>query len=211
MRYSVSGTSALAVLTVGTATPVPTLEEVLAHPALVGQLPPEVAWELYQRAVAALLALLPVLRPPRSLGAEEEALLTPRQVADRLGVRPSRIYELTRTGRLPVVRIGKYVRVRPAALAAWLAEREVKKPLYSALSTTYNTKYDRSGAPAPPQAARADAGRVRPGNRAPLEQRGQGRARRATNLGAGRKARPPAGRRRPPPAPPDPEQDETAW
>lgn len=214
MRYGVSGSGALAVLTVSTATSGPSLDLVAANPALVASLLGQQAWALYQQALGALLALLPVLRAPGSPGAEaaalEDRLLTVAEVAARLGVRPSRVRELTRTGAMPSVKIGKYVRIRPGALAAWLAEHE-KKPLYSALSTAYNQGYDRSGASANPQKPRADAGRARQATRAPLEQRSPAGARRATNPGAGRKARPDDRGRRPPPAPPDPDQDETQW
>ena len=48
------------------------------------------------------------------------SLLTTRQVAERLNLTLQRVYELARTQALPVVRIGRQVRVDPAALERWI-------------------------------------------------------------------------------------------
>ena len=48
------------------------------------------------------------------------SLLTVRQMAERLNLTLQRAYELTRTQALPVVRIGRQVRVDPAALERWI-------------------------------------------------------------------------------------------
>lgn len=48
------------------------------------------------------------------------SLLTTRQVAERLALSTQRVYELVRTQALPVVRIGRQVRVDPAALERWI-------------------------------------------------------------------------------------------
>jgi len=45
-------------------------------------------------------------------------------VAELLAVPASYAYELARQGKLPTVRLGKYVRVRASALAAWLAGQD---------------------------------------------------------------------------------------
>jgi excisionase family DNA binding protein len=45
-----------------------------------------------------------------------ERLLSVRQVAERLGVSTSTIYDLCRKGRLPHVRVSNAIRVAPAAL-----------------------------------------------------------------------------------------------
>lgn len=50
-----------------------------------------------------------------------DKLLRVPEVADRLGVTPSRLYDLVRTGALPVVRIGRQLRVHPKQLEEWLA------------------------------------------------------------------------------------------
>jgi len=47
-------------------------------------------------------------------------LLTARQVADQTGIPLSRVYELTREGDLPHVRMGRAVRYSAPALRAWI-------------------------------------------------------------------------------------------
>lgn len=48
-------------------------------------------------------------------------LLTVRQVAELLSVPQARAYELARAGMLPVVRVGRQVRVDEDALRKWIA------------------------------------------------------------------------------------------
>ncbi len=48
-------------------------------------------------------------------------LLTARETADRLGLGIYRTYQLIRKGQLPAVRLGRQVRVDPAALEDWIA------------------------------------------------------------------------------------------
>jgi excisionase family DNA binding protein len=51
------------------------------------------------------------------------------EVAERLDVRTGRAYELAREGRLPgVVRLGRQIRVDPAALDAFIAEGGTGEP-----------------------------------------------------------------------------------
>ncbi len=52
-----------------------------------------------------------------------EPLLTPDDVATLLGIKRSTVYELTRTGRIPSLRIGRAVRFLRADLEAWLDEQ----------------------------------------------------------------------------------------
>jgi excisionase family DNA binding protein len=52
----------------------------------------------------------------------QDGLLTLRQVAARLNVPESRAYDLARQGKLPPVRIGKYVPVSAEALAEYQAK-----------------------------------------------------------------------------------------
>ena len=47
-------------------------------------------------------------------------LATAEWVAQRLGVKLHRVYELIRTDKLPHVRLGRTVRVDPAKLEAWI-------------------------------------------------------------------------------------------
>lgn len=51
-----------------------------------------------------------------------EALLTMAEAAKRLNIPESRAYELARQRKLHAVRIGKYVRVSPHALAKYQAQ-----------------------------------------------------------------------------------------
>jgi excisionase family DNA binding protein len=50
-----------------------------------------------------------------------EYLLTASEVAARLRVPLPRVYELARTGTIPVVRLGRQVRIPSHALQAWIA------------------------------------------------------------------------------------------
>lgn len=52
-------------------------------------------------------------------------LLTVRQVADHLGLREGTIYEWVAARRLPVVRLGRSVRIPAAAVATLIAENTV--------------------------------------------------------------------------------------
>jgi excisionase family DNA binding protein len=80
-------------------------------PALVG--------ELARLAALAQLRLQQGAAPTGSRPAAVEDYLSMPEVAQRLHIPASRAYELARQGRLPVVRIGKYVRCPAAALAGW--------------------------------------------------------------------------------------------
>ena len=53
------------------------------------------------------------------------SLLTAQDVAALLGVPPSWVYNASRAGRIPTVRLGRYYRYRREAIEAWLAEQEV--------------------------------------------------------------------------------------
>jgi excisionase family DNA binding protein len=47
-------------------------------------------------------------------------LLSMQEVAERLGVSLQRAYEMGRTGLLPVVHLGRQMRVEEGRLAAWV-------------------------------------------------------------------------------------------
>jgi excisionase family DNA binding protein len=64
-------------------------------------------------------AQLKMLSEQRTGSDGDARLLTMRQVAARLNVPKSRAYELARQGKLPAVRIGKYVRISSEALTAY--------------------------------------------------------------------------------------------
>jgi putative molybdopterin biosynthesis protein len=47
-------------------------------------------------------------------------MLTMQEVADRLGVSLQRAYEMGRTGLLPIVRMGRQIRVEETRLVSWI-------------------------------------------------------------------------------------------
>ena len=57
-------------------------------------------------------------------------LLTAQEVADRLGVPKTWVYEQSRKGTIPTVTLGHYRRYRVEAIDAWVAhlERSDRRP-----------------------------------------------------------------------------------
>lgn len=53
-----------------------------------------------------------------------DRLLTAEEVADLLRVRTGWIYSQTRAGRIPHLRLGRYVRYRESAVLAWMEALE---------------------------------------------------------------------------------------
>jgi excisionase family DNA binding protein len=51
-------------------------------------------------------------------------LLTAEEVAVRLAVPKSWVYEASRHGEIPTVELGRYKRYREEAIVAWVRERE---------------------------------------------------------------------------------------
>ena len=96
-------------------TPITELEKAIADmpivmlPDLIGQL-------------AALQARAQLRLIGGSRGETEVALLTVPQVAEQLKVSKYRAYELARQGELQTIRLGKSVRVKPLAVAEYLAK-----------------------------------------------------------------------------------------
>jgi len=105
-----------------TLTAIPTLDELVANPAKVATLSPEAAQALLIRLVSLqpILIQRALMSPRNGHGADE--LLTVPEVAQRLKLSPYRAYELCRQGTLKSVRLGKSVRVKPAAVADYLAK-----------------------------------------------------------------------------------------
>jgi excisionase family DNA binding protein len=65
-----------------------------------------------------------VVKGAQSLSSQDNRqLLTLPQVAERLAVPETYAYELARQNRLPVVRLGKYVRVSAEEFEKWLAQQ----------------------------------------------------------------------------------------
>lgn len=72
---------------------------------------------------APLVALLRGKPPQRRHGERPrpspEQLLTAEQLAQRWQVPKSHVYRLTREGTIPAVKLGRYYRYSPAAIAEW--------------------------------------------------------------------------------------------
>ena len=59
---------------------------------------------------------------------ELEKLLNYREVMDLLNVSKPTVYRLIEQKGLPVIRLGRAIRVRPSALQKWIAELEETNP-----------------------------------------------------------------------------------
>ena len=64
-----------------------------------------------------------ILAGPATVVRELEPVLTVPQVAQRLNMSSYRVYELCRTGTLQSYKCGKSVRVKPSAVADYLAKQ----------------------------------------------------------------------------------------
>src|ERR1700730_824852 len=110
----------------------PTLRELLEAPENARALPPEAMATILGELVLHLARLL-VMINTRVPGTQQdpkqeiqEHLLTVQQAADLLGVRPAHVYALARRRELPVIYVGKFVRIRQGDLHTWL-ERHRKE------------------------------------------------------------------------------------
>src|SRR5437867_3391772 len=113
-------------------------------------------------ALQSTLAARLLMAPSAVSDAPSAELLTVPSVAERLRVPQSYVYELTRTGRLPCVRFGKYVRIEPGTLTAWVRGNRQKDAVDRSVDATYSPRHDGSGTSATTPSARADAGGPRP-------------------------------------------------
>ena len=59
-----------------------------------------------------------------------DPLLTPEEAADLLAVPRSWVYAEARAGRLPHIRVGRYVRFREASLLEWITDTEMQTTRY---------------------------------------------------------------------------------
>ena len=64
----------------------------------------------------------------------DNALLKPAEVAQILGIGRSKVYELLASGDLPVVRIGRCIRVPKVSLEQWIKARITGNSLTNANS-----------------------------------------------------------------------------
>lgn len=141
------------------------LVTLVKNPDRVGEVPPESIPALMTELAAVQARLVAQLLNAEDVGRrngdenDAERLFAIADVADRLRLTKAYVYELIRQGRLPAVRIGKYLRVRAADLSRWIEEQlgQVDKHLYD----TYNFKHDRPRAAAHPQGNGAYPSRIR--------------------------------------------------
>lgn len=57
---------------------------------------------------------------------EMEPLMTPEEVAAKLNLAKTTVYNMAHRGLIPAIKIGKSLRIRPESLATFLAEQEEK-------------------------------------------------------------------------------------
>ena len=62
--------------------------------------------------------------PPAAAIAAPSRLLSAEETAERLAVPKSWVYAGARAGRIPHLRLGRYVRFRPETVAAWVCGLE---------------------------------------------------------------------------------------
>ena len=60
-----------------------------------------------------------------SIPSDPDSLLSYRQAAALLGVRERTIWSVAQAGEIPIIRIGRCVRFRRAAVIDWIRQREV--------------------------------------------------------------------------------------
>lgn len=94
-----------------------TIEVIAKNPILVSTIPREQLLQLYAMAVTAQGLILPALLSPAVKADIPEALLSLDVVAERLGVKKSRVSAAARRGDFSTVMVGRYPRVRPDVLA----------------------------------------------------------------------------------------------
>lgn len=80
----------------------------------------------FKAGVLALFRAAKTTDTALTIGDMTQSLLTAEQVAMLLGVPRSWVYEQSRTGRIPTVRLGRYRRYRREAIEAWLEELEAE-------------------------------------------------------------------------------------
>jgi excisionase family DNA binding protein len=109
----------------------PTLRDLVEAPERAASIPPDAMAGL----LGELLLLLVRLLAQTSVASTDEhagklehldRLLTVREAATLLNLRHPRVYELIRQRTLPAVRVGKYLRVRPHDLDAWIEDQREK-------------------------------------------------------------------------------------
>jgi predicted DNA-binding transcriptional regulator AlpA len=148
----------------------PTLDDLARNPAQAASLPVEVRGSLIIRAAAVLAALGVGLIPPRPsslpIGDLEDRYLTMAEVRARTGLSRSYLYQLARTGGLPVKPLGKRrgYRVLLSQLRDWEHDR-ARNPVDERLNKVLSAHRGRQRVPAASTEDRPDAGTARSENR----------------------------------------------
>lgn len=84
--------------------------------ATIAELPELIGALAEAQAIAQRRLLVPDSAPT---GRDADELLDAAAMAARLAIQPSWLLDMARQGRVPCVRLGKYVRFRPADVFAW--------------------------------------------------------------------------------------------
>ena len=78
--------------------------------------------ETYESEYNTAMGVVPKSSPTIPCRAPQLRLLTMKEVALRLGISLQRTYEMGRLGLLPVVRLGRQLRVEEGRLASWVED-----------------------------------------------------------------------------------------
>jgi excisionase family DNA binding protein len=119
--------------------------------SILGKLDDADKWTLLKALMGDLARPTPLTPSP-----EADRLLAVPEVADRLGYRPTYVYELLKRGELPCVRDKKFVRVRRSALDTYIASHEQRGPLPLKVSDMLHSRRDRQGHESQTQTARTN-------------------------------------------------------
>ena len=108
-----------------------TLRELIEAPERARALPPDAMAAVLGELILLLARLLvhtsATLTTTQTARPEAlDRLLSVVEVATVLSLRVPRVYELIRRGRLPAVRVGRSVRIRPCDLHAWIEGQREK-------------------------------------------------------------------------------------
>ena len=76
--------------------------------------------ETYESEYNTAMGAIPKSSPSVPCRVPQLRLLTMKEVAQRLGISLQRAYEMGRMGLLPVVRLGRQLRVEEGRLASWV-------------------------------------------------------------------------------------------
>ena len=99
----------------------PSFDSLLVNPGRIATLPPETAQQLLISLATIHPILLQRALAARIVGNDENELLTVEEVARKLKISEDKVRDLVRQGALQKVDVGRLVRVRPSALAAYIA------------------------------------------------------------------------------------------